>query len=426
MGPRARATPRPAALAVLLLALAAPRGAAPQSARDTVTRVLTPTAGTPAVHLGQRLRLTLGAPSTTALPDPRQLGLYLDGRHVRGLPAERVGFPRRDLAAGGLTMQDYEFTLAHSDSTSALWADLLGRPTSLTRTLDAGLGPVGGPEYPRPATARVTLVLSGWPLALLWLFTIGGLALLILFVAVRTSLLRDPSTAREAKGPYSLARVAMAFWTFLVAAAYLGIGIVRGEAIGIVTRESLLLVGIVAATGAVSALLTGRTAARRRALLRGLRDDSAVSQATAHQLLHEARELMPGPERAELVERAKRNERTALEAGAHLELLAADGPVSRGFWWDILSDGDGPSIYRLQNVVWNLILGFVFVEGVYRTLAFPPLGAPLLVLLAISNALYLGVKSREAGKPGPERPRDEARPVTEGMRQAQGYIASRR
>ena len=71
--------------------------------------------------------------------------------------------------------------------------------------------------------------------------------------------------------------------------------------------------------------------------------------------------------------------------------------MSRWFT-DIISDGKGVSFQRLQVVIWTLILGFVFAWTVANTCSMPEFENTLLVLMGISNGLYLGFKIPETPK----------------------------
>ena len=98
---------------------------------------------------------------------------------------------------------------------------------------------------------------------------------------------------------------------------------------------------------------------------------------------------------------ARAAERAALAHAAETTLnrLEAQAPCSRGFLADLLSVADGPALHRFQNLLWNAALGIVFVVGAYRTLTLPEFDATLMVLLGISQGLYLGLKLPEPPKP---------------------------
>jgi hypothetical protein len=67
------------------------------------------------------------------------------------------------------------------------------------------------------------------------------------------------------------------------------------------------------------------------------------------------------------------------------------GP-SEGFLLDILRDETGVSFHRFQMAAWTVVLGFVFVISVYRSLAMPDFSATLLGLMGISAGTYIGFK----------------------------------
>lgn len=77
-----------------------------------------------------------------------------------------------------------------------------------------------------------------------------------------------------------------------------------------------------------------------------------------------------------------------------------DRQVSAGFFRDILSDSNGISIHRFQNVVWTVVAIICYF---YRynnppasaTGGLPELDSTLLALTGISSATYLTLKTRE-------------------------------
>jgi hypothetical protein len=64
-------------------------------------------------------------------------------------------------------------------------------------------------------------------------------------------------------------------------------------------------------------------------------------------------------------------------------------PTSRGFWADLLDDADGPTIYRVQLLLWAAVLGLIFWWEVYRRLTMPKFSPTLLTLMGISGGMYL-------------------------------------
>ena len=68
--------------------------------------------------------------------------------------------------------------------------------------------------------------------------------------------------------------------------------------------------------------------------------------------------------------------------------------LSKGFFADISSDANGYSFHRFQMVLWNLLLGIIFVSSVYGNLAMPKFSGSLLVLMGTSAGTYLGFELR--------------------------------
>jgi hypothetical protein len=68
---------------------------------------------------------------------------------------------------------------------------------------------------------------------------------------------------------------------------------------------------------------------------------------------------------------------------------------SESFFSDLTTDMNGPTVHRLQVLIWTLALGAIFVVGVYRDLAMPSFSGTLLALMGISGAGYVGFKYPE-------------------------------
>ncbi|HVH75069.1 MAG TPA: hypothetical protein VM755_09135 [Stellaceae bacterium] len=265
--------------------------------------------------------------------DPGELRLVLDDHVLQDLK------PEVDLTAGTVG-----FRLVRTDADKAAWADLLGAPpiggerrVSIGLFLDATHRVARGPHFP----PRITLLIFTWP----WLGAgIAGLFLAVagfILLAQKSDILRDyrPTQAQLLPGqrrPYSLARCQMAFWFFLVLAAFLLIWLITGDYNGIVTEQTLVLVGISASTGAFSAAIDSNKSA------------------------------------------------TAPPTSPHTT-----------FFDDLLTDVNGIALHRYQMLAWTIALGIIFVYSTYRTLATPNFDANLLTLLGISSGTYLGFKFPE-------------------------------
>lgn len=195
----------------------------------------------------------------------------------------------------------------------------------------------------------------------LWVAVLGTVLLAVgmLTLALRSWLLRKTDNRKGADGrpntsvavanpPYSLPKIQLAWWTFIIMSSFLIIYCVTGEMCEI-SSTTLALLGISAGTTAVSGLLG---------------DSGPTSKSTT------------GDPDSGSVE------------------------VSRGWLTDILSDEHGVSMSRLQQIVITVIMGYFFVRSVYETVAMPVWTPNQTLLLAVSSAAYLGLQ--RVGKSGNE------------------------
>ena len=75
---------------------------------------------------------------------------------------------------------------------------------------------------------------------------------------------------------------------------------------------------------------------------------------------------------------------------------------SEGFFIDILSDDNGISLHRFQNLAWTIIAMTVYLYKVLQVTTgcqLPELSDTLLALTGISNATYLVLRSKENDPP---------------------------
>ena len=244
--------------------------------------------------------------------------------------------------------------------------------------VDVTLGRQG--ELPLPTKARLPMMIVDRTWFWFWLLGMAALAALLFWLGKESDLLRDqgPDPAGGRK-PFSLARTQMAFWLFVVVASYLFILIVTGDT-NTINDSVLGLMGISAATGfgavMVDASKTSATRAQR---------DAAQKTRSELQMKKTVAPLTPAEE-TQLA--------TAIADEARLN-AALEPDVSKGFWWDLVSDAQSVSFHRLQIVVWTLVVGWVFVESIYHALAMPELSSTMLGLMGISGGTYLGFKLPE-------------------------------
>ncbi|MGY3087581.1 hypothetical protein ACVWYF_000607 [Hymenobacter sp. UYAg731] len=286
----------------------------------------------------------------------RRLVLYIDDAPLIGMPPESMHtLPPADaplaappdsgqVAAPVDTLTKIIFHLTRHQSTNPYWNVVYSSPWEFAHPAKIGLGyddRVITNMYPQEPI-RLKLVR---PVALaVALAVVALLALAIVLLAHKSWLLRNsvPNwNSPVGKEPmFSLAKSQLAWWTFLVLGSYLLIYCVTGQMTNISTT-TLELLGISAGTAGLGGLL-GQPAT---------------------------------------------------------SALAPPPPPSRGWWLDMLTDDQGVSIHRLQQVAFTLLLGYLFIRTVYKTVALPEWNENEILLLGISSATYLGLKSQENKTP---------------------------
>jgi hypothetical protein len=281
-------------------------------------------------------RLTVVASDLPALlarvgGDCQQIVLFLDGIALPGTPAESC-----DPETGGV-----RFWLLRSDDNDRQWHALLGSPGGFTRRVPVSLGWAAEFALPTAIDEFSLVVLPRGDFYVFLVLLVAGLVS-FLWLARNSDMLRstavEPPAGRRA--PYSLARVQMAFWFFLVVAAYVFIWLVTEE-LDTITESVLGLIGIGSGTALGAALI-----------------DAGTTQ------------------------------------------TAPAAPVaSGGFFKDILEGPSGMGFHRFQMFAWTLVLGVIFCASVYQTLEMPEFSTTLLALMGISSGTYLGFKFPERQQP---------------------------
>jgi hypothetical protein len=172
-----------------------------------------------------------------------------------------------------------------------------------------------------------------------WVY-IACLVVISVLIAWLTRLVRDrgvlaPGSAESGR-PYSLARTQLLLWTVTVA----GVGGYLWITTGMLPNldvEILALLGISAGTSGAAGLIEGRAA-----------------------------DLPPVT------------------------------PTAGFFLRDLLDDGGGPSVHRLQAVLANTGLAIIFAAESIHMLDFYPISPSWAALLALSSGVYLGLKAGES------------------------------
>jgi hypothetical protein len=223
------------------------------------------------------------------------------------------------------------FSGSDADASREIW---IGSPWSsaknhFRRDVEFYLGLNDGVNYVSLATGKLHIQVLQLPALMIGTMFIFAVAILLLKLGKTSDLLRDASTEKLMQRSYSLSRVQMAWWFFIVLASYVWLWIV-GEGIPDLSTQALGLLGI--------GSLTYVTAA-------------------------------------------------SLDASKSLNF-----GESEGFWKDILSYPQGLTLSRVQLLVFNLLFGILFMIYVLQHVRMPELDSNILLLLGLSSGTYAGFK----------------------------------
>lgn len=301
--------------------------------------------------------------------------LFLDGTPIRGVPPESC-VPE---------LGRVRFLLDRTPDSDAAWRGLLGKPAGLKRTIMLSMGPGSDVAWPTEVhDFELEILPKG--MFLLCMALLAAMLVVLIVVARRTALLRDPHAVAPAGtlAPYSLSRFQLAFWTYLAIAAYVFIWMITLE-LDTVTGSVLALLGIGSGTALGASMIaqgkgkaaTGGTGGAV-ALPAGNGADTPAAPAPA---------ASPAPAAGGVLVSGA----TASASGPAATRVAA----SQGFLTDVLNGSQGMSLYRFQMLGWTLVLGIIFCFEVYSRLSMPEFSPSLLALMGISSATYLGAKFPE-------------------------------
>jgi len=345
--------------------------------------------------------------------DLKQVKLFIDNRSIPDLPLTV------DLCNDQLFFDLAYTTKKENTANREAWSRILGeshdwsRPVVMTVALDGSSPlPISKPNFSLVMIPRTQFY---W-----WVGIFLVLVAAFWYLAARSDLLRDmgpqpgpaPDPTQRPRKPFSLGRCQMAWWLFVILAAYLFIGLMTGNYLSM-TAQAVALLGISAATavGAVAIDQTRRSGAEdQKSALTAEQTTLVAKDATLVKELIEtaARLAEPGiaPAAAndlvkiqteKQIERDKTLSRLN-QIGQELKQLNATvrvNPATGNFLKDILSDATGVTLHRFQMLVWTVVLGIVFALQVYRNLAMQDFSPELLALQGISGGTYLGFKFPE-------------------------------
>jgi hypothetical protein len=311
----------------------------------------------------------------------RDLVLVLDGRVMKGLPSRGPYTTYKELE---FDLKILDASQTDSAGNRSAWSALLSRSKG-NRYIDVGLALGGNPPYIGPATVKFQVFPTNSWLVIVFLLVLLAVFLLL---AHNSDILRDaPSPPGGAKVSFSLARCQMAFWFFIILAGYNYIWMVTGNWDSL-TPGALTLMGISAATGMGSVLVDSSKRGQRKSL----QDEQAALSARLAALPAAIAAVPAPPDLADLQAEQQQKQARLAQVGTALAALPSPIGPSDGFLLDILRDETGVSFHRFQMAAWTIVIGFVFVVAVYRSLEMPDFSATLLGLMGISSGTYVGFK----------------------------------
>jgi hypothetical protein len=318
--------------------------------------------------------------------EQQPLALFINGQDFDNAPS---GI---DFESGQVT-----FILGRNARNKDQWHPLLYNPLfDPTISIHVSAGIHGGRPVPRAPGANTTIVLSklytDWT-TLVWLALLALIVIALVVYARRSDLLRDGPTVAGVRQPYSVARVQMAWWFFLILVGFSYIWMVTSD-IDTISPSLLALMGISAAT-AVTAVAISPAEARVGARGKLIDEEIAVVDKASGQLVIDAADAVArGNAELQAVLARRRAELETRRAALIVERSNLGAVASsHGFWRDLVTDDRGAvALDRFQIVAWTAILGFVFIQSVVWDLSMPEFSATMLALMGISSGTYIGFK----------------------------------
>jgi hypothetical protein len=342
-----------------------------------------------------------GALKTTITVTVRGLTDYLKSNNIQNpkfvLYLQGTGFSNLAVSVPTPGHDALQFYLDRVDANRSEWAALLRNPAPV-REMPLTVGIEKGAIF---SSEVEQFHLKVYAPKLLYLGAVLFLVLLLLFgwIAKTSDVLREagpppPSPRVGAPVPrkaYSLARVQMAVWFFVVAASFVLIWMITW-ALDSISPTILGLIGISAGTGLAAVIVdSGKLNSMRAQRDQLLAEDSGLAATLA------ALAARPQPVAPDDVQKQQAALNRRADIVVQLDELKKqiDTPAHDHFILDILSDANGISFNRFQMAVWTLILVIVFVVSVWTDLLMPDFNSTLLGLMGISSGTYIGFKLPE-------------------------------
>jgi hypothetical protein len=358
-----------------------------------------------------------------------QLILFLDNQPIKGCYSGTI--TEQAVEGSRYTYSHVTFPLTRTETNKDVWAQWLLKPkverdvalsvgfedakASMSSLIKAENGPASVPDHDESGFTRFSFVVISQTWLWVALVLVGTLLFALFYFAAKSDILRDPfsSSRPDGKRPFSLARMQMAFWFFLVLSSYLLIWIITGAQYSI-TGSVLALIGISAGAALGSAIIdSGKNVTAPSASALQIAKTPDVSNERLREILSELRAQLvskltliegqlgrtpspPESEQKDLREALANTFRQVKEIDSQIDYLKL--PRWRRLMTDLLADGGSISFHRFQIFAWTIVLGIIFCAEVFDRLAMPLFDNTMLALMGISAGTFLGFKLPDQGK----------------------------
>lgn len=343
---------------------------------------------------------------------------FLNGIPISGVHPENSARTAARYSDGS-PVHHLRFTLTRyaSEESKAAWSKFLNKPVA-SRPMVFSIGFENVQEMTtwvdgyqgRPNYFFSLIVL---PPSLLWSgapLIVCALAIFI-WLAAKTDIVRDTTAAHRPDGrsPFSLGRMQMAFWFFLVISSYFLLWMVTGDT-DTLNSSVLGLIGISAGTALSGAMIdAGKTATSeidrhvakvdpkaRPAIKQQLLREQKAAQLEALAAVEARRAAIPASDEVarEVIDAERAEIKRRIASLKHQITFFGHSPW-RNVFYDMLGEDNVISFHRFQIFVWTFVLGLIFVYKVYNELKMPDFSATMLGLLGISAGTYIGFKFPE-------------------------------
>jgi hypothetical protein len=310
--------------------------------------------------------------------DRSKLILFVNGVPLTGVNALFTGQPNV-----------VRFYVHYERGSESAWKVLLHEPKFPWQ--QKPIVPVSfGPEGGLPFNTTVSMQLGYFDNAWFWIWLVSPVAILALICGCRSALKVPVAPVFDADASpstccttlvmrYSLSRVQLAFWLLIILPAYFFVCILTWQT-SLINTSIILLLGVSGATALGSAVVD---AGKAPAASEG--ESSSSDDQKRKTEIEDAARVRAAAKVKRWVEWKTKHQRLPRGIRGLAALLK-----------DILSDENadipGVEIHRLQNALWTLALGAVFVRTVWNSLTLQEFDANLVLLMGVSSATFLTMK----------------------------------